>query len=1264
LVFAARPALAKPESAAVATDEQACISPAVQAKVMECPADIKMKKFGKVPRSGVKTVEKKDEGKKDKKSQGPGIGAEFQKRLLDSVFTKKREKKKVDLLKQEITLLERLAGQTKDSNPEKAEILARLANAHGEFYEQLNFMARELDQKMFEASKAGKKKDAATMKAQQTKLLNMAREKRELAIKTWVQIKNSFPNYPNFDEVLFAIAHEVDQLANELDEKEKDKKSTYRERARTFYQELIRNYPRSKFIPFAWMAFGDFYFNEAKDIERAMRSYQKVVEWGKEDNPQYIVAIYYQAWCLINMQQFQKAIDEFLDVIKFAEANSENREAQAVAKRARIEMVSPFSQIGNPAQAWPFFERVGGSQAHDMLRKLAELYYDDGNWANSVIVFHKLQALEIENYKKNNGDDLCEYQYFVTNAVISSKPKPDQLAELRRLLALYKRFASEKHDAAKIADCAQKTTSLAWDQATHWHVEAVGSESAPGTKDRTTMEVCIGLYDEILVTFPNIDKLTIDGFDETTKPTNYRVAFYRAELLWNMENWQRCGPAFDAVVEMDPNGPQTAEAAYAAVLCYNKVYVTERGGDDKSRKHKLVASAEGTGECVSKECKTCKKKCKGKAECVAGCKDGKQVLSPREFTELEKGILRSYDRYICFVKEGEDLANIKYRRARIYYEANMFAEAAVLFKDLATNHASNEVGVYAANLYLDCLNAMGSMVANSNPACYDDLTVIVDLFIDDSKEPGASLMKDAEFSTQLKTLKVGVLRKKAESLKDRARYIESAEVYLNIYRNYQGIYDDKGMCEVLYNTAIMLESANLVMRAIKVREKMVELYPTCEYSKKAAYFIGANYHAMQFFQQAADNYTTFASKWSGEPEAADALANAAVFYIGLGQYDKAWGAVKIFEKNYRTREPAKAATVFFSAGNIYIKDATENGKEKVWEDVRKHYNSYLKNYSKVKALDEQVQSWVFVGDSYWLRRKPDYAAAEKAYRKALDIFDANAMEKVADNARKASMLVAAAKARYQLAELKFLDFKKIAFPDFKAEREVPAKLKKLWEKEKGKEEVAKVAEVRKYRRLLARWGEMTRDEVTKEERKEAGQIQFDFWLKDKFAPWIEKKKKALDEATALFGKVADFHVPEWEMAAAARAADMQLEFMQALYDAPLPPAFKDDQELTDIYRSEMDNRAEGYRTVATQLYDHCLNISTKVRWFNENSLRCERELNKLDPRKYPVSEEIRIQPDNELTRWAEPVPALELESAVQRRQRELAMAEESGSKAQ
>jgi TolA-binding protein len=1244
------------------SDEEVCIPKAVEDKVTTCPGGFKMGEFkGSLKAKVGVTKKKKEEKKKPKGPTGPSLGRDYTQAITESAFKRKREKKKIDILKKEIELIKRLAAQTSNDNPEKGEILKRLADAYKEFHDQLNFMARDLDEKIFQAKEAKKKKTAAKLKAQQKALDKKAEEYRELAIKAYVEIRNNFPDYPDYDEILFAIAYEIDQMASALDYKQKDKKASYRERARIFYQELIRNYPRSRFIPHAWMAFGEYYFHEARDVDRAMRAYEKVVEWGEANNPNYVVAMYYQAWCLFNMQEFKKTINQFNKVIQYANDNPEHREAQTVAKRARMELVDSYSKIGNPAQAWEFFQRVGGNQAHDMLIKLANLYYDEGHWADAIIVFHKLEALEIENYKDNNGNELCEYQTMVTNAVISSLGKDKQVQELKRQISLYKRFAGEgNHDPVKVKKCGADTISLSWDQATHWHLEAVGSESSPGTKDPATMNLCIELYDEVLKNFPDLDTLAVEGFDEKTKPSRYRVAYYKAELYWNMENWEKAAAAFDAVVDMDPAGEYTADSAYAAVLCYNKLYTKLRGEKDKERKHKLHT---GEKKC-DKACKKCKKGCnkkKGdeKKKCVEACVEGDKIaLRPRDLTELEAGTLKSYERYVCYVKGSDDLVNIKYRRARIFYEANMFAEAAVLFKDIAVNHSSDEVAVYAANLYLDCLNVLGSMVEKPIPSCYDNLAEIVDVFIDTSKKPGKNLMKDEAFATQIKALKVGVLRKKAESLNKRQRFREAAEIYLIIYREYKGVYDDRGMCEVLFNTAINMEAARLVMSAIKVREKMIELYPKCEHSKKAAYYIGQNYHALQSFQLAADNYRSFAKKYSGEDEAPTALGNAITFYIGLGKIDEALSTIKLFEKNYAKRRTQETATIVFSSGYIYLND-------KDYDRVRKHFASYLKRYSKAKQLDEQVQANVFIGDTYRLepnKRKRDLNKADKYYKKALKIFDADAMKKVEDNKRKAAMLIAAAKARFYIAERKYHAFQRIKFPEFSVERKIPRNIEKWWEKEEPKEKREAAAKWRKDRKRLARWGYYDESksvkeqlkEVKKEERKEDGEIQFKYWLKEKFAPWMEKKSAVLKEATDMFAGVAELHVPEWEMAAAARAGDMQIEFMNALYDAPIPPSIKGDQELVDIYRGAMDEKAQPFRDGAVGGYAHCLNISTKVRWFNENSLRCERELNKLEPRQYPISEEIRVMPKTELVFWTAPEPVLELETEAQKREKALA----------
>jgi len=1237
--------------------EKVCIPPEVVTAMTSCETGVNMSKTSRNA-ALVGTSTKKDEKAKKKADVGPSLDRQLVKDILEGAFTQKRQARTLDILKQEIDLIIRLVKGTPDSDPDKAEILKRLADAYKEMYTSINFMARGLEEQIYNAKEAGDNKKANQLRAQQKALDEKGQQVREAAIKSYVKIRDNFQNYEGYDQILFAIAYEIDQMAVEL--KDAATKSAYRERARQYYQELIRNYPDSKYIPHAWMAFGEYYFHEERNVTQAMKAYEQVVEWGEKDNANYVIAMYYIAWCLINMQDHKGAITQFNKVIEYSKKNPDNKEASAVAKRSRLELVQPFSEIGNPNEGWALFQKVGGDQAHAMLDKLAYTYYDGGRWQDAIVVFHQLQKLELENYRKNKGADLCVYQTSITRASIAALAKTKQVEEIARQISLSKKFASEGHDPKVIDRCNQETISIAWDIATQWHLEAVGSESAPGTKSPETMQLCIDLYNQVLESYPNLDQLKVEGFDEKTKPTRYRVAYYKAELYWVMENWEKCGPAFDDVVDMEPNGVYSADSAYAAVLCYNKVYVQKRSDTDKERKHQISDSEGGSGD-VEKKCKgLCKNKKKEdeREACMTTCReDNKVMLEPIALTELEQGILKSYGRYICYVKEAPDLANIKYRRARIYYEANMFAEAAVLFKDVAMSHSNEEIGVYAANLYLDSLNALGSLVKDPTPSCYDDLAAVVDVFIDTSKKPGSDLMQDEQFATQIKSLKVGVMRKQAESLTARKRFMEAAEIYLDIYRNYTGVYDDRGMCEVLYNTAINLESARLVMKAIDVRNHMVEKYPDCEHSKKAAYFIGQNYHALQNFSKAAEYYVKFATKYEGEPESPDAMSNAIMFYIGLNQIEDALSTVSKFEKSYGGRDVQRTASVVFSAGFVYY-------NEKNWEDTKKWYTNYLKKYTKAKWIDEQIQANVMIADAYWNQSRKDYALAAKYYKKAIDLFGPN-QDKETDNLRKAKMLIATAKARYYLAELKFMEFEKVKFPEFVGQKGIPGPVEKWWDKKKKErftaEQLKEMEEWSKQRRSLARWGyyeegKSVKEQITmvkKEERREELNIQFEYWVEKELGPWFEQKIKALTEAANAFGEVAQLHVPEWEMAAAARAADMQLSFMKDIYDSPLPPAMEGDQELIDIYRGAMDEKAAPYRDGAVKAYEHCLNISTKVRWFNENSLRCEKELNQLEPLKYPISEEIRVTPKTEFDFYAPPDPVLKLETEAEKREREL-----------
>ncbi len=117
-----------------------------------------------------------------------------------------------------------------------------------------------------------------------------------------------------------------------------------------------------------------------------------------------------------------------------------------------------------------------------------------------------------------------------------------------------------------------------------WHLEAVGSEGQRGTGDPKTMDLAALLYKKVAETW-NADEFSKFEFPRLVKedwPTIYKIKYNMADLLYFREKWAECGPAFDAVVQEDPKAPEAAEAAYAAVLCYQNIYLAQHAkGSDK-----------------------------------------------------------------------------------------------------------------------------------------------------------------------------------------------------------------------------------------------------------------------------------------------------------------------------------------------------------------------------------------------------------------------------------------------------------------------------------------------------------------------------------------------------------------------------------------------------------------------------------------------------------------------------------------------------------
>lgn len=1121
-----------------------CIRPVAREAVEQCPQGRRSGKRrqperAEAPGSHFRETKRRQPTKSEGMT-GPGFE-------LDPAARRNQERlqqRAKSLLLREVRVLERLVSRARPGNPRGAQFLLRLAETYFELQRVFSTEAGSLDQPIFEARQARNGNRVRQLLRSQNEAKQKLERYREDAIRTYARLVQNYPNFRDMDRVLFSLAFGLEEMRQF-------------QRARQVYHRLIKNYPQSNYIPHAYLSFAEYYFGEGEDMRAAQQFYDRVTQIPPERNPVYGYALYKQAWAFYNLDDFRGALNQFVRVIEFGTRNRDARDASNLVRQSRRELVLPYSRVGRPNRALDFFRRYAenDAQAREMLEALAELYYDTGQWPETIEVYHRLIASDPQGHR------VCYWQSRVANAVVSSRPKADQVTEVRRLVDLYKAYKAAEHPQEAMAECKREAATVLVGLATAWHREAIGSEEQPGTNDRRTMGASAALYRLVLREFPDMEQMRFPDIDRRDWPTEYRVSYFYAELLWRMEDWGQCGPAFDRVVELDPQGEFTSDAAYAAVLCYNNLY--QQNYQSRERE---VRQARESGR-------------RRRAERASG--DTTQHV-PRELSASEQGMLNAFQRFVCFVADSDELPTVKYRLARIYYESNRFEEASILFKDIAINHSQTELAEFAANLYLDSLNVLGTEWHRSS--CIGNIRESLGPFSRIYCSSDSAREEHPDLCGVVSQLECDTLRLQAEAAGEEDRHRDAGSLYTQIARDHPecGRRD-----EMLYNAAIHFEAARLLGRAIRVRTVLIQNFPRSRLAKRAIYLVGANYHALAIYNKAAEWYERFAREFPGEngsdcteeersantcAVANEALQNAVFFRLGLGQEDEAISDARLFERNYNRRLPRETSQVQFSLGSIYE-------RQRNWEQVFRHYRGWLRRFGRRALPHEIVRANVQMGRSYWEQDNKD--GARRYFRAALQAWERGAARRIAgmrgvsDEDRNLYLVRAkdaTSEALFYLAEYDYAAFRMIRFPRLRGARNL-------------------------------------------------SRVQR--WAQSDFAQWLTQKREALQEAETAFNRIAPLEIPEWQIAAASRVGQMYRSFMDQIRGAPIPEEIENDDELYGIYVDALERAAAPLQAQAMEKFQFCLTLATRVRWFNEFSSQCEQELNRLDAARYPMAAELR-----------------------------------------
>ena len=427
------------------------------------------------------------------------------------------------------------------------------------------------------------------------------------------------------------------------------------------------------------------------------------------------------------------------------------------------------------------------------------------------------------------------------------------------------------------------------------------------------------------------------------------------------------------------------------MLCYQNIYQAQHA-DKSDRK--------GSGNLPGEKSEGKKGKEKG---------EDNAKFQPKALTANQQGMITAFNRYVCYIKpkEGDKQAldqyvEVKYARARTYFEAQHWEEAALGFRDVAMNYADKDVGIYAAQLYLESLNVLGTHSEPPKPACFDSMAQDVPLFIKLYCE-GANFQKNQEQCTSLTKIQCDIKRLKAQKtveLADRGGaaalrlYEQAGNEYIELWRTYgESAIREKQppqcekMDEVVYNAARAFQAARLVAKAIQARLILIKpdnKMDKTELAKKAVYEIGGNYQAIAVYDEAARWYEDYAKANPKGQNADKALSDAALLRLGLGQEEEAIRDSEAYNRSFGNTKPATTAALAFGIGAHYAEQ--EN-----WDRARSRLSSAMPLIEKSATFDVVVQAHGLLARTWTnLKRK---AEAKSEYGKVRGYWsDAKAAE--------------------------------------------------------------------------------------------------------------------------------------------------------------------------------------------------------------------------------------------------------------------------------
>lgn len=658
-------------------------------------------------------------------------------------------------------------------------LLLRLGQLLAEKYMELSYRENEI----FSNALAENKKKEKSPKLDNTRSQRYLKD----ALSVFNTLEKEFPNHPKIDEITYFIGFVELEQGNE-------------KRGVRYLERVVQLYPKSRKFDEALVHLGDHYFEKHK-LGEALARFSALA--SRKTSPLYHYARYKLAWCELNRGRPRQGLDTLKKLV--VDLSDSNEPAKFNLRTQTLkDMVAFFAEVEAVEEAMSFYQaQVGKEAAAENIKLIADMLRVKARDESAVRAYEKVLTFY--------GDTLeaPKAEVAIFEALLRLGRTGSAISRFTIAIAKYapdgawvKRFENQPGEPKPMMTDLESQAEKA---ALFFH------QSAQKSANKTSFRHALTLYEAILKHFP-------------TSPSFKKIAFYRAEILFNQGRWFEAADGYMQAAKVAPKDKLSDEAVYNALFSLDRV--TARA--DSIERYS---------------------------------KDQQKLLNTtaEEIPEHETRFLKIADYYLKEYPQGERVVDVRFRMGAIYYRHKHFGEALEIFKTISLQYPKHRTATTSAHLVLDIYNIQKN---------YEKLNAVATEFAD------VKGLGDAEFRAEVGDIISQISFKEIERFEKDGDWETAGEKYFAFFQS-----NPKGKLapDSLYNALVSYEKLNDVDKISEITKLYLSRFPESDHSKRVMLLSAKLSERTYDIETAQRVYERFFQKFPKDSEASKALFNAAVF---------------------------------------------------------------------------------------------------------------------------------------------------------------------------------------------------------------------------------------------------------------------------------------------------------------------------------------------------------------------------------------------------